>query len=162
MLIIFSLTIFYIGLNFLKGNEIFSEKNTYYTIYNKSAGLNISNPILINGFCVGMVKDIKILKNKNYSILVTFKIDKDLLIKDSTIAKLVSSDLLGSRAIELITSEVGTPLKNYDTIIGDIEQSLKDVFIESTTPVIDDINITIRLINNFITNISNYLVNKLH
>ena len=132
MLIIFSLTIFYIGLNFLKGNEIFSKKNTYYTIYNKSAGLNISNPILINGFCVGMVKDIKILKNKNYSILVTFKIDKDLLIKDSTIAKLVSSDLLGSRAIELITSEVGTPLKKYDTII-DLE---KDSSVVSADPKI--------------------------
>jgi len=159
LLSIFSLTIFYIGLSFLKGNEIFSSKNIYYTIYNKSAGLNISNPILINGFCVGMVKNIKILQNRDYSILVTFEVDKNLLIKNSTIAKLISSDLLGSRAIELIIPEIGVPLKNYDTIVSDIEQSLKDVFIESTTPVIDDINITVRLINSFITNISKEKIN---
>jgi phospholipid/cholesterol/gamma-HCH transport system substrate-binding protein len=159
LLVIFSSFILYIGFNFLKGNEVFSSNNIYYTIYSNSAGLNLSNPILINGFSVGSVKDIKILKDRNYSILVVFEVKKDIIINKKTIAKLITSDLLGSRAIELIISKKGASLNNHDTILGDIEQSLKDVFISSTAPVIDDINITVRLINNFINKISNSKIN---
>jgi phospholipid/cholesterol/gamma-HCH transport system substrate-binding protein len=108
---------------------------------------------------VGSVKDIKILKDRNYSILVVFEVKKDIIINKKTIAKLITSDLLGSRAIELIISKKGASLNNHDTILGDIEQSLKDVFISSTAPVIDDINITVRLINNFINKISNSKIN---
>lgn len=149
-----SLTSLYLGFNFLKGRTLFSSRNTYYVVYNNSEGLTISNPVIINGFSVGIVKDIKLLQDEDFKVKVAFEIKKEIKINDATIAKLISSDLLGSKAIELIIPKVGNPLQNHATIPGTIEKDVKDIFKERVIPVLENINTTVILFNDFITSLS--------
>lgn len=132
-----ALLIVYLGSNFLKGRELFSSNNIYYTTYAVSGGLSTSSPVLVNGMPVGRVRSIQILPDQGHSALVTFAMVKDITLTDATKARLVSRGLLGEPAIDLLI-EAGNPLKNYDTIPGQVKQSLSEAFVETALPTLND------------------------
>ena len=132
-----ALIIVYLGFNFLKGSAVFSSNHIYYTTYANSGGLGTSSPVLVNGMPVGKVRSIQVLPDKGHSALVTFETTKDITLTDATKARLVSRSLLGAKAIDLLI-EAGKPLKNYDTVPGQIEQSLGETFAETVLPTLND------------------------
>jgi phospholipid/cholesterol/gamma-HCH transport system substrate-binding protein len=147
-----ALTIIYLGFNFLKGREVFSSNNSYYTVYNNCRGLDTSSPVLLNGVLVGRVRSLKILPNKEHSVLVTFETTKDIKLTDATRTRLISPSLLSSKAIELLIGE-GDPLKNYDTVPGQTGQGLEDIFLEEGLPVLKDARNISSLVSQFVTNL---------
>lgn len=147
-----ALIIIYLGSNFLKGKELFSSHNIYYTTYSNSAGLRTSSPVLINGMTVGRVKNVQILHNKDHSVLVTLGIEKDIILTDATKAQLISRSLLGEKAIELLI-EPGNPLKKFDTLPGKVEQSLSDTFMNSALPALSDAKGVSQLANQFLASL---------
>ena len=58
------LAILYWGINFLKGENLFSNKRYFYAVYENVDGLTISRPVTVNGFRVGQVSNINFSKNK--------------------------------------------------------------------------------------------------
>jgi phospholipid/cholesterol/gamma-HCH transport system substrate-binding protein len=54
----FSLVALIWGLNFLKGKGTFNSDDLYYVVYERIDGLATTNPVLINGYKVGQVRDI--------------------------------------------------------------------------------------------------------
>jgi phospholipid/cholesterol/gamma-HCH transport system substrate-binding protein len=133
-----ALVIFYLGFNFLQGREIFSSNNSYCTTYENCRGLSATSPVLLNGVPVGRVRNLQVLPDKEYSILVTFETRKDIRLTDTTKARLTSPTLLGDKAIELLI-EKGNPLKNHSAVSGQVEQSFGDTFTESALPAMQDV-----------------------
>ena len=114
------------GLNYMKGHNFFVKENNYYVTYKKISGLQVSNPVSINGFKVGQVKDIKlILNDTGNDILVELNIDQNIHLKDSTVAMIYSLDLMGSKGINLTIGK-GPELSVGDTLISAVEEDLKD------------------------------------
>ena len=147
-----ALIIVYLGLNFLQGREVFSSNNSYYTTYNNCKGLSTASPVLLNGVPVGRVRNIQIIPDGAYSILVTFETTKDIRLTDATRARLISPTFLGDKAIELLIAE-GNPLKNYGTVSGQIEQSLGDSFSENALPAMQDVKDISLLAGQFVANL---------
>ena len=126
ILVVAAIALFVYGFNFLKGKDIFSERRIFYAVYNDVAGLAESNPVLLNGFKVGRVKEIQ-LYDTTGRIIVTFTIsDKNLKIPNSSVAKIISSDFLGAKAVQIITSNEYIYIKDGDTLIGAVEASLQE------------------------------------
>ena len=125
------------GINFLKGTDLFSSRNNYYAVYQRIDQLTISNPVLLNGFTVGQVKDMQLLPEKDNKILVVLQIDNDLRIPQHTIARIVSTDLLGAKAIDLIIDDsLQTAMaKPGDTLISQIQLSLADEVNKQVAPI---------------------------
>ncbi len=120
------LAVAYWGFNFLKGTPLFKKTNTYYVLYDRIEGLNNSCPVTVNGYKIGQVMDITFLPNNDNKLLITMDITNEFLLPNETIARIYSMDLMGSKGIELI---FGTSKKFHqpnDTLIGEVEQSLKD------------------------------------
>lgn len=113
------------GFNFLKGNDIFSKQRIFYTKFENVGGLTQSNAVMVNGFKVGLVKDVYFNPNNAEELLVELMLTADnYQIPKGTKAVLVS-DLLGTPSINLITTEVdGTFHQEGDTLISDIEADL--------------------------------------
>lgn len=134
-----TLIVFYTGFTFLKGRAIFNHDPTYYIIYKDVKGLSTGGSVLLNGLHVGKVRNIDILPDQDYSIRVTFTIDKNKKIKltDATVARLVNNSLIGGRVIEL-SVKAGNPIQNGDTILGQVEQDLKKLLTENTLAVFKD------------------------
>lgn len=114
------------GLNFLKGTTLFKKSNTYYVYYERIEGLQESSPITVNGYKIGQVSKITFLPNNECQLLIEMEITDEFLLPDSTVARIYSMDLMGSKGIELLFSNKTTNHEPGDTLYGQIEQSLKD------------------------------------
>ena len=55
---IISLTLLYIGINYLKGINLFKPANHYIVACTNVKGVTISSPVYVEGFKVGLVRDI--------------------------------------------------------------------------------------------------------
>ncbi|CAN5318588.1 MlaD family protein [soil metagenome] len=154
ILAVIALTILYIGLNFLKGIDFFRPNNTYYAIYDDIDGLTVSNPVLINGLRVGMVGSIRILQNLDNRILVAIQVDDDINLGDSTVALLINSDLLGSKAINLEVGRIRKPRQEGDTLISRIDRGITDVIRDTAMPVVENINVSVTEVNRLLSTLS--------
>ncbi|WP_162555615.1 MlaD family protein [Reichenbachiella versicolor] len=138
--------ILFFGFNFLKGKDFLDPSNKYYAIYDHIDGLNVSNPVIINGFSVGRVNNIRILQNQNNKILVEISVKDDVVLGKSTKAHLRNSDFMGSKEILLEIGDITQPLENGDTLDSEIDKGLAAV-IERAQPLTDDIGVTISRLN---------------
>jgi phospholipid/cholesterol/gamma-HCH transport system substrate-binding protein len=126
IVVVFAIAAFIWGLNFLKGTNLFSHKYELYAVYPKIDGLIPANPLLVNGFKIGQVKKINLIQTgSEYKVLVTFLLTEDVKIPKNSIARAVSSDLLGSKAVEIIYSNSNEFVASGDTLLSDTEESLK-------------------------------------
>ncbi len=125
------------GFNFLKGKDLFSHKFELYAVYPKIDGLIEANPLLINGYKVGQINKISLLKQSNgeYAVLVKFLLSEEVSIPKHSIAKAVSSDLLGSKAIEIIYSSETEFVKSGDTLNSATEEGLKSAVSKQLAPL---------------------------
>jgi phospholipid/cholesterol/gamma-HCH transport system substrate-binding protein len=53
---IITVTLFIIGINYIKGKDIFHKHRTFYAVYNASSGIQDAAPVSINGFNIGKHK----------------------------------------------------------------------------------------------------------
>ncbi len=136
IVVICSIAAFVWGLNFLKGSNLFSHKYFLYAVYPKIDNLIPANPVLINGYKIGQVNKISLFqqggKNK---VLVKFILTEDLQIPKGSIARAISSDLLGSKAVEIIYSNETEFVKNGDTLIAGTEEGFKESLDKRIAPI---------------------------
>lgn len=112
------------GYNFLKGNDIFSKQRVYYTAYTNVGGLTTSNAVTVNGFKVGLVKDVYFEPVNREYLIVEFMLTADSYeIPRGTKAVLVA-DLLGTTSINLVTGKEEGFYNEGDTLTSDIEEGL--------------------------------------
>lgn len=113
------------GFQFLKGKNLFENRNTFYAVYDRVDGMSESNPVLINGLKVGLVSDIFFHSDSSGRILIKMLIDKSYKLPDSTVAEIYSIDIMGNRAVRLNLTKHKKYHKSGDTLISSIEQDLK-------------------------------------
>ena len=132
-----SIGLFIWGFNFLKGNDLFSHKYELFAVYPKIDGLIEANPLLVNGFKVGQINKITLIQDKSgqYVVLVKFLLTEDIEIPKHSIAKAISSDLLGSKAVEIIYSNEMEFVKSGDTLIAETEEGLKTAVSKQLAPL---------------------------
>ena len=119
-----AITILILGYSFLRGNDVFSGSNKYYAVYKSVEGLALAKPVLVNGFQIGRVSSMKLQPDGR--TVVEFKIDPDYVIPNNTLAKLSSTDLLGSKAIVFELGNSKVPADDKDTLRADIQGSLAE------------------------------------
>lgn len=119
-----TITVLILGYSFLKGNDVFSGSNKFYAVYRSVDGLSVSKPVLVNGFPIGNVSKMKLLGNGH--TIVEFKVNKQYNVPSNTLAKLVSTDLLGGKAIVFEYGNSNTYADDNDTLRADIQGSLAE------------------------------------
>jgi phospholipid/cholesterol/gamma-HCH transport system substrate-binding protein len=132
---IVTLAAFYWGVNFLKGTDIFSSTRKIYAIYPKIAGLNRSNPVTINGLNVGKVSNIEFKNDTSRFLVVEMSITHNVPISKNSIAQIYSSDLLGSKAVEIKLGNSVDLVKDGDTLRSDSKGSLEDEVSRQVLPL---------------------------
>jgi len=133
LLLIITFGIFYWGYNFLSGKNVFTKTNIYTVQYDRIDGLQENSSVVLRGHKIGQVQNI-FFSNSNYeNITVTLSIKKDILIPENSIARIFSSDLMGTKSIEIVLPD--DSLKNGiklailttgDTLLPATEATLSD------------------------------------
>jgi len=130
-----SIAILIWGLSYLKGNDIFKKSDDYHVIYSRIEGLSASNDVMLSGYKIGQVKNIRFLPDHSGRLLVTFSIDSSVKLPVNTVAQIVSSDLMGTRVIKINLGSGQEFYANNDTIPGDVESDLKEQVSMQVLPI---------------------------
>ncbi len=140
LLVVLGLLLLFVGVNFLKGSSLFGKNREFYVKFSNSSGLEVSNEVQLNGLKIGQVLAVGLHPDYPDTILVKFSIDKDeLQVPHGSSIELISSDILGTKALDLtLETRAKNNIAYYessDTIFGTIEQSLKDQIDERLLPL---------------------------
>lgn len=102
--VLFSLFILFFGIDYLKGVNLFKAANYYYASFTNVAGLAQSAPVTVNGFKVGLVREINYEYDNPGHVRVELSLDRELRIPKGTQA-VIATDMLGTASIELRMSD---------------------------------------------------------
>ena len=100
VLVIVACLILFFGINFLKGVNLFKAANYFYATYNNVEGLALSAPVTLNGYKVGVVREINYDYDKPGNVTVEISVDKNLRLPRGSKAT-VSLDILGTASVVL-------------------------------------------------------------
>lgn len=126
LLVVFTFAIFIWGMNYLKGIDFFKENSIYLVHYQRVDGLLESSAVTMNGYQVGQVKTIDFSDKNDGSLIVTFSLEGNFKIPQGTVARIVSSDLMGTKSIKLQIVPSNSYYQSGDTIPGSTEEDLKE------------------------------------
>jgi len=140
LLVVIGILMLYVGVNFLKGNAIFGQNREYYAEFENANGLKSSNEVQINGVKIGMVSSVGLHPTNPERILVKFTvIDDELLIPEGSYVELISSDLLGTKALTMHLNLDKVANDKYveigDTLRTEVEVGLADQINEQILPL---------------------------
>lgn len=130
-----AIVIFIWGYNFLRSKNLFKKDTTYYASYQKVNGLIKANPIVINGLRIGQVKDIYFNPDMSGNIIVVMDLSTNFPIPKNSTAHIFSSDLMGSKAIEIILGNSTALLHEGDTLTTSIEGGLMEEVNAQVQPI---------------------------
>jgi len=158
--VIFAIACLYWGIQFLKGVNIFSKKTVLYAVYPKLDNLIEANPVLVKGYKIGTINQISLIKRHGkYEVLVKMLITEKLEIPKNSIARVISTDLLGSKAIEIVYGDSHELALDNDTLLSESEQGLKEAVDKRLAPLQAKVENLIGSIDSVAT-IVTYVLNK--
>lgn len=144
-----AIAILILGYSFLKGNDVFSREQELYAAYDNVEGLAVSNPVLVNGFQIGRVSNLRLLENGR--IMAQLKINPDYEIPRNTVARLESTSLLGSKAIVFELGNSSKYAVSGDTLNSNIQKDL----LQQVKPVQQKAEAMITRLDSILTSLNN-------
>ncbi len=123
------------GYNFLKGKDVFIKERLFYAQYYDVSGLGKSDPIFINGLRAGQVRTLYFEPTNSGRIIVELQISHDFPLPDNSIAKIISTDLMGTKAISLSIGNSTNLLVDGDTMLTMIESTLQEQMEQTIAPL---------------------------
>lgn len=135
-----ALALGYIGLNFLKGIDLFKRENVYYVKFADLSGVAKATPVIISGYKVGAVRQVKFeyYPGVGYGAVVMVALDPDVNIPVGSKLSIRKNLLSGSELV-LVGKEIrpGEYLSPKDTIPSiEAPQDLMAVASEQILPTL--------------------------
>ncbi|MBP1841160.1 MlaD family protein [Formosa algae] len=134
VLVIAGIIFLIFGINFLKGENLFSSSRTFYVNYKNVEGLTLSTPVTISGLHVGNVKDIKL--KEDATLVVTLIIDNDYTFSKNSTAELYDTSLIGGKSIAIMPALDNAELaESGDYLVASRKSGLTDIVGERLAPL---------------------------
>lgn len=140
LLVVLGLLLLFIGVNFLKGGSIFGKDREFFAVFPNASGLKPSNEVQLSGVKIGQVLEVGLHPSNPTLILVKFSVDNDeLQIPNTSEAWLISSDILGTKALDIrLDTNLSVSNKYYedgDTVLSNTEMSIEDQINQELLPL---------------------------
>lgn len=148
--VIVAVAILIIGIEYLKGINIFKPANFYVAYYDNVAGLEISAPVTVKGYKVGQVREINFNYSKPGKIEVVMALNKNLHVPEDSHV-MIGSTLLSGNYIDL---QLGKSSKMLP-IGGEVESSMgNDLMASISNDVMPQINSILPKIDSLLYNLN--------
>lgn len=151
-----TLAALYITVNYLKGKDLFSSRNTYYAIFEDVQGLTPTGPVYMKGLKIGTIESIEYNQQKeNFSVQI--KISSEYKFPNSSTAEAFSSDIMGTRALRIINSQNNILMENRDTFQTSTALGLPEMLASQFNEIKEQLSSLIIASDTLINNINNTL-----
>lgn len=137
-----------------KNISIRSTENIIKVSFRNVAGLEIGDPVTVNGFRKGYVNDMKVLTNE---VIVEIALDNDVILKEDATFSVSMLDLMGGKKIEIYPGESSVALNlkeiHHGVFLSDIPavMSLLGSVQDDLVTVLKDVKITLSSVNQYLT-----------
>ncbi len=142
------------GIRFLSGIDIFSRNAEYIAVYDQVNGMQEASPVLIRGVKVGTVTAIEFDPQKSDKVALCLTVQRKYAIPRNSLAKMVSSSIMGGKSIEIELGNGSEVLESGDTILSsatpDMMESLSsqmNPILERVTTLADELTTTLEGVN---------------
>ena len=122
ILVISGVLLFIYLFNYLKGEDLFNNKVSFYTEFDYNA-LTMSSPVTINGNSVGKVEAISYQFDTGKT-RVEFSIDPRLKFSKSSTIRLYETGIMGGNGLAVLDSYEGEKAKKGDFIKSEVQEGL--------------------------------------
>ena len=136
---IVSLALLYIGINYLKGINLFKPANYYYVSCSNVKDINISSPVFVEGFKVGLVRNITYDYSTVETITLEVSLDRGMKINKGSYVTIESTLLSGAELHIHLNKYVDDYLKTGDILEGRYKEGMLTSVEGSILPMISDL-----------------------
>ncbi len=133
LIVLLALAVLFVGIDFLKGINVFKAANYYYVSYDNVQGLAQSAPVTVNGFKVGQVRDISYEYDNPGHVLVELSLDRNLRVPVGSRAVL-ATDLLGTASVALELASADGYHQVGDRLVGVVPKGMMDNVTDDLLP----------------------------
>ena len=155
-LTVIAVTLIILGFNFLKGRTFFKSGTFIYAKYTDTKGLIVSNPVFVNGFQVGTVFEIENMKDNLSDLVVCIKLNQLYKIPKNSVAT-IQENPLGTNAINIVPGKSTLMIVSGDTIKTAPAASLFGDFMNTLSPLGEQIKNTISSLEKVLSNVNKTL-----
>jgi len=134
---VLAIAFLYWGIHYLRGINLLQPNNSYYASYTHVDGLAKSAPVMLDGYQVGVVEDIRYNFDQPGHIAVKMTLDKHLQLPKGTKAVLTPA-LIGSTGITLFLGEGNAYAAKGDTLESGFDSGLMESLSNGLLPEIQE------------------------
>lgn len=146
-----AITLFILGMNYLKGLSVFSKNKVYYTYFDDTKGLLRGGNLYFNGFAIGKVTNMELdMKTKKIKVEITVKEKLDIP-KDSKVI-IFSEGVMGPTSMKLALGKSANLLEEEGVIASELEGTL----MENMQTQIDPIKMQVELLSKQLNQIAHW------
>ena len=134
---IISLILLYVGINYLKGVNLFKPSNHYIVACSNVKGLTVSSPVYVEGFKVGLVRNIVYDYASVGKISVEISLEEGMKINKGSYIKIVNSFTSGGELHLQLNKYVTEYLPSGSTIEGRMDSDMMQALQEDVLPLVE-------------------------
>jgi len=142
------------GINYLKGKNILKRTDVYYAVYDNAKGLEFAAPVFINGYKVGLINRFFFDETDLNRIIVAIVVDKQYQIPKGSVAKIISADIMSSKAIEIELSRSEQYHVYGDTLASLTEPDMISELRSGLEPLLNNVGQAVIKMDSLLANIN--------
>ncbi|HNX43763.1 MAG TPA: MlaD family protein [Bacteroidales bacterium] len=127
--------LFFLGINFIKGKDMFRKHRKFYARYEHVAGLSSAASVSVNGLDIGKVSDVHFAGDASNNVIVEMSIYNNIQIPENSVARIFTPDILGTRSIEIVIGDSPIMAENGDTLISEMQATLSEEVSQQVAPL---------------------------
>ncbi len=158
ILVLSGIALFIYLFSYLKGEDIFSNTNTYYTEFDYNA-LSMSSPVTVKGNKVGKIENIR-YDFESGKTSVSFSVNPKLQFSKNSIIRLYETGLMGGNALAIVNASDGEIAKTGDFISSEVQPGLITTLQNNFSGISSDLDSTIRSADTLMTNLNALVVDE--
>lgn len=147
------------GIRFLSGVDVFGRHAIYYAHYEQVNGVQNAAAVMIRGVKIGKVSEIRVSPDDPTSVEVVLSIPRSYRLPVDSEAKIFSTSIMGSKAIEIVLGsspeilESGSNIDSgYTKDLMAVADSELDYYKDKITTLVENFNTTLKSLNSLVDN----------
>ncbi len=127
----------FVGFNYLKGINVFHKGTDYSAEYTNSGGLNVGDPVIIDGYTIGRVKKVDLQEDQS-GVDVVMNFSENVKIPEGSDA-LIRGNLMGEKYIQIFLSDSKNITPKGGRLNGQIEVDIAKTISAEFKPITDKV-----------------------
>ncbi len=158
ILVLSGIALFIYLFSFLKGDDLFTNTNNYYTIFDYNA-LSASSSVTVKGNKVGKVEDIEYIFETGKT-KVSFSVDPKLKFSKNSVIRLYETGIMGGNALAIVNAEDGDFAKPGDFIESEVKPGLITSLKSNFSGLSSDLDSTLRSADTLMNSLNDLVIDE--